>query len=442
MKKITTTFLTGLLLLSLLIGCSKKSTLDPENPVTLTMWHVYGEQADSPMNRLVEEFNRTVGKEKGIIINVSLMSSTSQIGEKLLAAQNSEASAMKMPDLFFCHNNNVKELGSDILLDWQDIFTEEELENYVPEFLEDGMVDDNLSLFPISKSTHLLFIAGTQFERFSNATGVTYDNLSTWDGFFSVAEKYYEYSNGKPFCALDYLIRAVELNAIEKGDNDFYTKDGWYNFENETLKESWLEFADAIAKGHIIVSDLYSNTQVMTGEVISGLGSSASILYYNDTVTYPDNTSEPMDLQILPPPSVNTVNPLITQAGPGLCALKTTEQNAEAAAVFARWLTEAERNLAFCVETGYMPVNKESFTKIHDYEFESDAYKNLFHAINTVNETATAVREPSFAGYYDKIYSLYDSLRETQKTMPDRYKNGENADVLSNELWELFKSIE
>lgn len=442
MKRITTTFLTGLLLLSLLIGCSKKSNLDPENPVTLTMWHVYGEQADSPMNRLVEEFNRTVGKEKGIIINVSLMSSTSQIGEKLLAAQNSEAGAMKMPDLFFCHNNNVKELGSDILLNWQDIFTEEELENYVPEFLEDGIVDDNLSLFPISKSTHLLFIAGTQFDRFSNATGVTYDSLSTWDGFFDAAEKYYEYSNGKPFCALDYLIRAVELNAIEKGGHDFYTEDGWYDFENETFKASWLEFAEAIAKGHIVVSDLYSNTQVMTGEVIAGLGSSASILYYNDTVTYPDNTSEPMDLQILPPPSANNADLLITQAGPGLCALKTTDQNAEAAAVFARWLTEAERNLAFCVETGYMPVNKDSFDKIHDYEFESDAYKNLFHAINTVNETATAVREPSFAGYYDKIYSLYDSLREMQKTMPDRYKNGENADILSNELWELFKSIE
>lgn len=53
-------------------GCVKdKTLLDPENPVTLTMWHVYGEQADSPMNRQIEEFNKTVGKEKGIIINVT-----------------------------------------------------------------------------------------------------------------------------------------------------------------------------------------------------------------------------------------------------------------------------------------------------------------------------------------------------------------------------------
>lgn len=329
MKKITALFLTGLLLLSLLTGCSEKSKLDSKNPVTLTMWHVYGEQADSPMNRLVEEFNRTLGKEKGVIINVSLMSSTAQIGEKLLTAQRGEAGALEMPDLFFCHNNNAAELGAENLLDWNEAFTEEELDNYVPEFLEDGTVGERLSVFPVSKSTHMLFIAGTQFERFSKATGVTYESLSDWDGFFTAAERYYEFSGGKPFCALDFPLRAVELNAMEQGGKDFYTADGWYGFDNAELKASYMLFAEAIAKGHIIVSDLYSNTQVMTGEVMAGLGSTASILYYNDTVTYPDNTSEPMNLQILPPPTAKGKPLLVTQAGVGLCAYKTTEQNAQ-----------------------------------------------------------------------------------------------------------------
>ena len=39
-------------------GC-KKSELDKNKPVTLTMWHVYGEQADSPMNRLIDLTNLT-----------------------------------------------------------------------------------------------------------------------------------------------------------------------------------------------------------------------------------------------------------------------------------------------------------------------------------------------------------------------------------------------
>ena len=443
MKKITALLLTGIMLAALLASCSAGTRLDPRNPVTITMWHVYGEQADSPMNKLVDEFNSTIGKERGIVINVTLMSSTAQIGEKLLAAQNGDVGAGNMPDLFFCHNNNAAELGADNLLDWKSVFTEGELDEYVPEFLEDGMVDEKLSVFPVSKSTHMLFVAGTAFERFSKATGVTYDTLSTWDGFLTAAEKYYEYSGGKPFCALDFPIRAVELNAMEQGarDGELYTADGWYNFENEALGASYLKFAAAIARGHIIVSDLYSNTQIMTGEVVAGLGSTASILYYNDTITYPDNTSEPMDLQIMPPPTAAGTDLLVTQAGVGLCAYKTTDQKAEAAAVFARWLTDADRNLDFCVETGYMPVNKSSFDKIADYNFKSTAYKNLYNAIEKANSTATAVREPSFAGYYNKIYALYDDLRAAQKTMPERYKSGESVDALATELWELFKSI-
>lgn len=117
----------GLCLILSLAACSEKTLLDPKEPITLTMWHVYGEQADSPMNRLIEEFNSTLGREKGIIINVSLMSSTAQIGEKLLTAQSGEAGAMDMPDLFFCHNNNAEELGAENLLDWKSVFDDDEL---------------------------------------------------------------------------------------------------------------------------------------------------------------------------------------------------------------------------------------------------------------------------------------------------------------------------
>lgn len=442
MLKRITALLLAALLLATLSACADTTTLDPEEPVTLTMWHVYGEQADSPMNRLIEEFNRTEGKEKGIIINVTLMSSTTQIGPKLLDAQAQTPGVPAMPDLFFCHSNNAEELGAENLLDWNTLLTEEERVAYVPEFLEDGMVDDRLCVFPVSKSTHLLFVAGTQFDRFAGDTGVSYDDLATWKGFFDVAEKYYAWSGGKPFCAMDYLIRAVELNAMEHGGEDFYTADGWYDLDNATLRASWMELAESYAQGHIIVSDLYSNTQVMTGEVVAGLGSSASILYYNDTVTYPDNTSEPMDLRVLPMPGAVGSELLVTQAGPGLCATKTTEQKAEAAGVFLRWLTEPGRNLEFCVGAGYMPVTQEAFAQIASYEFSSEAYRRLYNTINTVNQTATAVREPSFAGYYNKIYSLYDALRELQKEIPSRLAEGESPQELAEETWHIFCAIQ
>lgn len=397
-----------------LSGC-KKSKLDKNKPVTLTMWHVYGEQADSPMNRLIDEFNGTVGMDKGIVVNVTAMSNASKIGEKLLDAQNKVPGSAEMPDLFFAHKSNALGLGTDNLLDWKEYFSEKELSAYVPGFLEDGTVDGKLSVFPVSKSTHLLFIAGSQFERFSADTGVTYEALSTWDGFFDAAAKYYDWSGGKPFCALDYPLRAIELAATESGAGNIFADNGFYDPSNVIFKQTFMKFADSLAKGHIMLSNLYSNTQVMTGEVVAGIGSSAAILYYNDTVTYEDGTSEPMDLEILPLPAESGKKPYITQAGVGLCAYKTSSQKAEAAVIFAKWLTEPERNLEFVCQTGYMPVTNGAFDKIDDCRFKTADYEKLYAALKKVKESSEVLSEQQSPEYYSRVYAFYDYLRNEQK---------------------------
>ena len=80
-----------------LSGCAKKTALSPDAPVTLTMWHVYGEQADSPMNRLIAQFNETVGREKGIVIDVTVMTNSTKIRALLLDAHANKPGVPKMP---------------------------------------------------------------------------------------------------------------------------------------------------------------------------------------------------------------------------------------------------------------------------------------------------------------------------------------------------------
>lgn len=422
-------------------GCSSKPKLTASKPVTLTMWHLYGEQADSPMNRLVDEFNQTVGKEKGIVIDVTLLSNAAQIGDKLLEAQEGAPGAPDMPDLFFCHMSNATALGASNLLDWKEYLPQQELDSYVPSFLEDGMDGENLLVLPVTKSTHLLFVAGSQFERFSEDTGITYSSLSTWEGFFQAAEAYHEWSGGKPFCAMDYLLRCVELHAISNGAEDLLTEDGWYDFSNPIFKDSMMTFAEALAKGHIVVSDFYSNTQVMTGDVVCGFGSSASILYYNDTITYSDNTQEPISLMVLPAPQPADKPGYVTQSGAGLCAYKTTPLKGQAAAVFAEWLNEEERNLNFVTETGYMPVKQAAYNAIEDYEFENPGYKNLYLALKTTTKNRTALSEFQTPDYYPSVNQFYDEMRHKQNELYNRYTNGDDIDLLKEEIWTILSTI-
>ena len=74
-------------------------------------------------------------------------------------------------------------LGVEKLVDWNDWFSAEEMEAYVPGFVQDGVIAGKQIVFPVSKSTQLLFLNGSQYARFAADTGAQLEKLDTWDGF-------------------------------------------------------------------------------------------------------------------------------------------------------------------------------------------------------------------------------------------------------------------
>ena len=125
-----------------LAGCGgSKTLLSPKDPTMLSIWHVYGEQADSPMNRLLTEFNDTVGREKGILLNVTNMTNSAAIGGQLQDAKAGKPGALDLPDLFSAHPADASALGIENLVDWNDWFTAEDMAAYVPGFVQDGIIE-------------------------------------------------------------------------------------------------------------------------------------------------------------------------------------------------------------------------------------------------------------------------------------------------------------
>lgn len=360
-----------------------------------------------------------------------------------LPAQEDLPGAGSMPDLFLCYPGTASLLGPENLVDWSEFFSQEELGSYVDAFVDEGILQNRLCVFPVCKSTRLLYVNGTEFDRFQADTGISYSSLRTWDGFFRAAAKYREWSNGKPFCAFDYLVQNVDLNAHEMGDTQLI-KNGCYDCSNPVLRSSWKQFGDALVRGDIIISDLYANTQMMTGEVPAGTGSSAAILYFNNIVTFSDNTTEPMNLKVLPLPVADHPKadsaPLAPQTGCGICALKTDSIKAEAASVFVHWLTESERNLDFAAQTGYFPVTEEAFQAIDSYPFQDPSYRSVYNAIRLVKNNCHFVPLPSDSGFIEKTNQLYDTLRSIQSTLNERYLDGADPDDLELETWDQFCS--
>ena len=99
MKKILSRLAFGLLAAGLtlcLAACGEKTA----EPVTITLWHVYGGEVDSPLNRFIDEFNQTVGAEQNICVQVGSVSNSGVIHESVLASAYGDPGTTELSDMF------------------------------------------------------------------------------------------------------------------------------------------------------------------------------------------------------------------------------------------------------------------------------------------------------------------------------------------------------
>ena len=451
MRKKFTSFLMAILLLCC-TGCS--GSINKEGaPTTITVWHVYGGQTDSPLNDLIEEFNQTVGKEQQINVQVTSVSNTNTIHELVLAAANKEPGASELPDLFISYPKTVTALQDDsILVDYRDYFSEDELSAFLPDFVEEGMVNDRLVVLPVAKSTEILYINKTLFDRFSQATGVTMEDLNTWEGLYKAAEIYAEWTDAqtpdipgdaKSLFVHDYYFNYFQVGVESLGE-DFFEGDK-LAFGPE-LRKAWEPLAQAALKGGIWLKGGYATESIRTGDSIVSVASSASILYYSDVVTYPDNTSEDITIISKPCPVFENGDKLVMQRGAGFCTVRSTPEREQAAVTFLKWLTEPTHNVEFVTKTGYMPVTKEAFENELPKAIEgleSEKYKSLYQAYLDTQRDYQFYVPPHLEAYLDLETTLEETVRAQlilgRKNYLDANETG--LEQISEERFETFRGI-
>ncbi|MGN1351113.1 MAG: ABC transporter substrate-binding protein [Anaerovoracaceae bacterium] len=449
MKKNRAGFLAGVMAVLLLFSCA--GCAESRETVTLTMWHVYGGQTDSPLNTLIEEFNSTVGKKEHISIEVTSISNTNTIHEDVLASVNNEAGAAELPDLFISYPKTVLALpDQDILVDYSDYFSEEDLADYIPEFIEEGTINGSFNVFPVAKSTEILFVNKTLFDRFAQATGASMEQMATWEGLFDLTEKYYEWTDaktpdtagdGKTFLAHDYLFNYLQVGVESLGE-DFFEGDE-ISF-SPTLEKVWNAYAKTAVRGGMWLQEGYATEPLRTGDAIVSIGSSASVLYYKDEVTYPDNTSEPMEIVALPCPVFEGGQKLVMQRGAGFCTVKSTPEKEKAAVTFLKWLTEPECNVRFVTSAGYMPVTRTAFTEGLSGAVDtlsSPKYRSLYETLMKMQPEYSFYTAPQIESYL-KLEEATEKYMRTELNKAHSQMAADpaaDADALAVQALERFR---
>ena len=437
--RLFTMALTASLSITLLSGCGAagEDTSDPNNPVSLTIWHYYNGAQQAAFDELVSEFNETVGKDEGIYVEGYSLGSVSDLETAITDAVAGKVGSQELPDLFSTYADTAYEVEHQgRLVDLTQYFSAEELSEYVDSYVQEGYFDDDgaLYLFPVAKSTEIMMINKTDWEPFAKATGASLDDLATTEGITRTAKAYYEWTDsltpevdgdGKAFYGRDSMSNYFIIGMKQMGTDLFDVENGQVTIraEKDQIRRLWDNYYVPYVNGYFASAGKFRSDDVKTGEILAYTGSSASSMYFPDQVEDAGGTSRAIDYIVLPAPVMEGGETVQVQQGASMAVTSSDPEHEYAACQFLRWFTAKENNLRFVCDAAYFPVRKEANSvealdrviKEQNLTISSKAYDCLTSVMERADEV-TCYTPKCFAKGYDtrKVldYNLSDKAAD------------------------------
>lgn len=421
-KRITALASAAALTLSL-AACGGSAVSGPKNtaptnakPVTITVWSYYNGDQLETFSKLVDEFNATVGKEQNITVEASSQGSVNDLETNVLAAAEGKVGAAEMPNIFSAYADTcyaVDQMG--LVADLSGYLTDEEKAAFPESYLTEGDFDDSgtIKIFPVAKSTELLFLNDTDWQAFAAATGATYEDLSTVEGLVATAGKYYDWTDartaapddGKALFGRDAMANYMLIGAKELGSTLFTVENGkmTVNLTEDVARKLWENYYVPFVKGWFAGEGRFRSDDIKTGNV-------------------------------LPNPSFAGSEEVAVQQGAGMVVTKSTPEEEAACVTFLKWFTQPENNIQFAVGSGYLPVTHaaDDVTAIENSGLDlTDSMKDvLANAIDAVENHELYTPKP-FAGGTDarKVleYSMSDLASADRAAVEEQLAAGVSA---------------
>ena len=410
----------------------------------ITVWTYYnGDQLES-FNKLVDQFNETTGREKGIRVESASQGSVSDLETNVMDAAQGKVGAAAMPNIFSAYADTAYALDQmGMLVDLSQYLTEDERARYVQDYLDEGDFDGDgsMKIFPVAKSTELMFLNETDWEKFAQATGAAYDDLSTVEGLVATAGAYYDWTDaqtpkpddGKALFGRDAMANYMLVGARQLGDTLFEVQDGkmTLNFDKDVARKLWDNYYVPFIKGYFSASGRFRSDDMKTGNVLAFVGSSAGCTFFPDHVTRSDEESYPIEIKTYPAPKFEGGGDYAVQQGAGMVVIRKSDEQVEAAARFLKWFTQSDWAIEFSVTSGYLPVTAEDNDMVQIEKDSPSMKKNVRDSLSTAvqvvrqNTLYTSKAFKNGTSARKKLeYAMSDAAKADRQSVVEAIENG------------------
>lgn len=363
-----------------------------ENPVEIEFWHAMSGPNETAVNHLVDEFNATVGKEKGITVKPVYQGAYNDLKSKVTAA----IKAKSAPAISQAYPDWVAEyLQSGAVVALDDYIFDEEvgIENF--DDIAQAYRDENSQYeggkfysLPFNKSTEVLYYNKTFFDEHN------LEVPTTWEELEEVSKTITELT-GNPAFGFDSAENTF-LTLVKQFGGEYTNAEGEVLFGESDAAVKMLEMIKKNTDAgywRLPGEDKYMPGPFTSGLVQMFIGSTSGAAHIINGL----NETNAFEWSAAPIPQKSEETKAVIQQGTNVVVMKqgsTTDEQAYAAYEFAKFLGTYDANLYWTMNTGYLPIRQTVV--------DSEEYQN--YIVESGDMTKEAGPKQSDYYFYDIVF--------------------------------------
>lgn len=377
----------------------------PDEEITVTFWHVYGQSKEALLLDYIAEFEEMY---PNITIDAASQGGYDELRNKTILA----ISAGETPTMLVGYPDHVAGyLNGNAVIPLDDFILDETWGVDLTDFIDSYVAENNqyagglMYSLPYSKSTEMMVINTTKFA--ANGITVPTDRALT----FEELEAYAEVMVGDGPNQCEYLINYDSpanffINNVRMWDGG-YTNSAGDILVDDANTISMLETVQAYFESNMIAlpiawNQAYGSTNFLAQDVCMTVGSTAGISY-----NVPQDGS--FEIAVAPIPQWDEDHLSAVQQGPNVAIMSnTTDAERLAAWLFIKYITDAEQTAKWSMLTGYLPVRYSAYN--------SDIYQEF---LNTPDPDYIYESMTANAAYLQIDYNQYDPAFANRTTSSD-----------------------